>query len=423
MWGTVVEVVAERKGLQELQVVLDDTAGTGGFVGTPSDRKGRLASATDSNPTYGRKAVPTNASNDKAFSYPFLTGPATVGERVLCNTTAVDLGLGTGGAHFVVARAEAGADDARSGVAFEARNTPADGHVMKLRYSPLQVNVPSVEAPESSYHELMERCDSLDDTPVVCCGLHSQVPLVAAAVKKAAPHLRVGYVMSDQAALALSLSKVIADARAAELLDCTVTTGQAFGGELEAINLHSGLLAAAHIGGCDVLIAAIGPGLAGTGTPFGHGGVAQGEAINAAAVLGGHPVVCLRLSQADTRARHQGISHHSSTALEKIALTAALIALPAIPDEQWRVRIDEQLAGIDNRCGHEAFQLEEPFYDEASLRGVSVTTMGRSYADDPLFFEAAFAAGAVAAALAVKEEVDVNALPPCVSQFNILDTP
>ena len=386
IWGTVVKLSeqegAQRKGYSELFVEVD----------------GRDGQAT-------------------AIAYPELTGPVAAGDRVLLNTTAVDLDLGTGGKHFVVARAEdacagsaeeapatAGSADSTSTAAvhFEEAMQPEAGHLMKLRYTPHQLNVLCVEAQESPYHKVMETRDSLEGVPVVCCGLHSQVPLVAAAIKKAMPSLVVGYVMDDSAALALNLSKILADATEVGLIDVTVSTGQAFGGQIEAINLHSGLLAAVHVGGCDVVIAGIGPGLAGTGTPFGHAGVTQGEIINATATLGGNPVVCLRMSQADKRDRHQGISHHSLTALSRIALAPATIAAPFM-DEDCPVRelVDGELDEMPNPVGHMAFQLEESFYDEEALRGLKVTTMGRDFTQDPIFFEAAAAAGATAAMIAV----------------------
>jgi hypothetical protein len=341
---------------------------------------------------------------------------------------------------------------ARQDSDFAQHTDPGDGHLLKLRYTPLQVNVLSVEAQESPQHAIMESRDSLEGTPVVCCGLHSQVPLVAAAAKQAAPQLRIGYVMDDAAALALPFSGVLAAAVKQGLIDVTVSAGQAFGGQIEAITLHSGLLAAAHVGGCDLLISGIGPGLAGTGTPFGHGGVAQGEALNAVAALNGRPVACLRMSQADSRERHQGISHHSLIALERIAACPVTIALPAFdlllaePETAaFTSRIEAQLDTLDNRVGHTAFQLEDLFYSQAALRGLDIKTMGRSYGDDPLFFEAAAAAGAVGAALAVREESDpemaaalaaeaaqaatvatadgsppVDVLPPCVAGFDIM---
>jgi len=377
IWGTVLQLLAQegaqRKGYSELLVEVDGREG-----------------------------------QTRAIAYPELTGSIAADDRVLLNTTALDLDLGTGGAHFVVARSEGseaakvaleGSDPA---VHFEEAMNPEAGHLMKLRYTPNQLNVLCVEAQESPYHKIMETRDSLEGVPVVCCGLHSQVPLVAAAIKKAMPSLVVGYVMDDSAALALNLSKVLAGAVSAGLIDVTVSTGQAFGGQIEAINLHSGLLAAVHVGGCDVVIAGIGPGLAGTGTPFGHGGVAQGEIINATASLGGSPVVCLRMSQADARDRHLGISHHSLTALSRVALAPATIAIPFMGEDcPVRDLVEEELDQMPNPVGHMAFQLEEPFYDEAALRGLNITTMGRNYSQDAIFFEAATAAGATAAMIAV----------------------
>ena len=379
VWGNALELIEERKGYQELWVSLD----------------GRSDKA-------------------KAICYPELSGKIRAGDRVLLNTTALDLELGTGGRHFVVARgagaehadsvmqASASDSDKTSDIQFEDAMEPGSGHLMKLRYTPHQHNVLSVEAQESPYHKIMESRDSLEGVPVVCCGLHSQVPLVAAAIKKAMPALTVGYVMDDSASLALNLSKVLADSLDAGLIDLSVSTGQAFGGQIEAINLHSGMLAAVHVGGCDVLITGIGPGLAGTGTPFGHGGVAQGEAINAVASLGGVAITCLRMSQAEERTRHLGISHHSLTALSRVALAPSTIAVPYM-DESCPVfdLVNSELDALPNAAGHSAFQLEEPFYDESSLRGVKVKTMGRDYAQDPLFYEAASAAGATAAMVAV----------------------
>ena len=330
-----------------------------------------------------------------ALCYPALTGACERGERVLVNTTARDLALGTGGVDFVVARAGAG-----DGVLLDEANDPEDGHVMKLRYTPLQRNVLAVEAPESPYHKVMERLDTLEGIPVVCCGLHSQVPLVAAAIKQVDPSLRVGYVMTDQASLPLAFSKLVARCRELELLDATLTCGQAFGGELEAVNLYSGLLAACHVQGCDVVIVSIGPGLAGTGTPFGHGGVAQGEAINAVGALGGSPIACLRMSFADERERHQGISHHSLTALGRVAAVPATAIVPYLEGTQQQQRIEAQLENLGSRVEHYFAQLEQPCFVDEALRGLRVTTMGRGPEDDPVFFEAAYAAGAAAGGMA-----------------------
>lgn len=348
VWG-VVDAVSPSGGTLELSVTLDD------------GREGR------------------------AICYPQLTGECRVGDRVLLNTTAVDLDLGTGGAHFVVARAGEGvALDAASG-----------GHVMKLRYTPLQLDVPAVESQESPHHDTMRQAVSLEGMPVVCCSLHSQVPLVAAAMKRVAPNARVVYCMSDEGALPLALSGVAAASLAAGLLDATVTCGQAFGGSIEAVNVYSGLLAARHVAGADLAIVALGPGVVGTGTPFGHGGVAQGVAINATAALGGTPVACLRVSFADARDRHRGVSHHTLTALTSVALARAKVAVPSLErDFLDAIERDLQAAGVWDL--HERALSDEGSLEPPSLRGVEVTTMGRGIDDDPAFFSAAFAAGDIA---------------------------
>lgn len=327
----------------------------------------------------------------RAICYPALSGACELGDRVVVNTTAVDLGLGTGGSHFVVVRAGRGA-----GV---IHDSSSGGHIMKLRYTPLQVDVLAVESQESRHHAAMAAAESLHGLPVVCCGLHSQVPLVAAAVKQADPSSIVAYCMTDDAALALGLSDIVRASVRAGLIDATITCGQAFGGELEAVNLHSGLLAAKHVIGATVAIVAIGPGVVGTATPFGHGGVSQGEAINAVAALEGVPVACLRVSFADSRERHRGVSHHSIAALSRIALAPAKVAVPSIDGEEM-VAIEAALSAAGVWSLHER-ALSAPGVDHPQpMQGIEVTSMGRGVADDPFFFAAAFAAGDVAARLA-----------------------
>ncbi len=328
-----------------------------------------------------------DGSTGEAVCYPSLSGPCALGDRTLLNTTAVRLGLGTGGRHFVVSRLGEG-----SGTQLD---TPSGGHIMKLRYTPSQLDVVSVESPESPHHEAMSDATALEGTPVVCCGLHSQVPLVAAAIKQLDPEKRVVYCMTDQAALALPLSDVVRSCVEVGLLDATISCGQAFGGQYEAVNLHSGLLAAVHVCHADVAIVAIGPGVAGTATPFGHGGVAQGESMNAVSALGGVPVVCLRVSFADARQRHRGVSHHTVTALTSVALAPAMVAVPYLEPE-----FSDAIAGQLETSGvwrlHVPAPVGEHGVRDPSLRGVKVTSMGRAPEDDPAFFLAAYAAGEIA---------------------------
>lgn len=354
VWGIVTNVVTDSVQVQHLEVALDDR------------------------------------STGKAVAFPPLSGRCVVSDRVLLNTTAVDMSLGTGGLHFVIARGPF------EGVTLDE---PGGGHIMKLRYTPLQVDVAAVEEQDGPHHETMRTATTLAGLPVACCGLHSHVPLVAAAIKHADPNLRVAYVMTDQAALPLALSDVVRSSVETGLLDATVTCGQSFGGDLEAVNTHSGLLAARYVHNADVAILAIGPGVVGTATPFGHGGIAQGEAVNAVASLGGTPVAVLRVSFADARSRHHGVSHHTLSALTRISLAPALIALPALPEE-YEDAIEEALesAGVWER--HTRVATTSGRTETPSTRGIEVRTMGRSIAEDPAFFAAAFAAGQVCSRVA-----------------------
>lgn len=349
VWGIVMSASAPAGGSQRLEVLLDGAVGP--------------------HPT---------------VAYPSLTGPCAAGERVLCNTTAVDLGLGTGGEHFVVARAG-------EGVSFE---DPVAGHIMKLRYTPLQRDVTVVEEPASGHHQTMAEARELGGMPVVCCGLHSQVALVAAAIKDRMPEARVAYIMTDEAALPLAVSRLVPRLLDVGLLDHTITVGQAFGGQTEAVNLYSGLLAARFVLQADVTIVAIGPGIPGTATPFGHSGIAQGQALNAAYALGGTPIAALRLSFADERPRHVPVSHQTLTALGVVALCRALVAVPVL-DEPLQQAVATALDGAGIRDRHESKMVEVGTLPDT--RGIEVRTMGRALKDDPAFFMASAAAGILAA--------------------------
>jgi len=356
-WGEVIEVRREGGAIQHLEVILD------------------------------------SGLNGSAICYPRLTGPCSIKDRVLLNTTAVGLALGTGGKHFVVARA-----GDLAGVAYEDDST---GHIMKVRYTPIQHDVLSIEEQGSPHHDVMAIAEELFGLPVACCGLHSQVPLVAAAVKSSFPQARVAYVMTDQAALPIALSDIVRRSVDSGLIDSTITCGQAFGGDFEAVNLYSALLAAKHVAKADAAIVAIGPGVTGTATIFGHGGVAQGEAINAAAVLKGAPVAVLRMSFADPRERHRGVSHHTLAALSRIALAEAYVAVPRLSGDE-AVLVERLLEQADVWRLHRRVRVERD--GTPSLRGIEVLTMGRGPDDDLAFFLAAFAAGEVCARLALGQE-------------------
>ncbi len=331
-------------------------------------------------------------STARAIAYPALTGRPQPGDAVLLNTSAVGLGLGTGGWHFVMAVL----GDPESPPPVDAPG----GHVMKLRYTPVQVPVLSVEEAASPHHAAMAAAESLGGVPVVWMPLHSMLgPVVAGA--RAAGADRVAYVMTDGAALPAGFSRLVRDLAAAGLLTGTVSAGQAFGGDLEAVTAFSGLLAARHVLRADVIAIGDGPGNTGTRTAWGASNVASAMALNATAILGGRPVAALRISQVDARAEHRGVSHHSMTALSRVALSPVTVPVPAVDDAALRESIWSRLR--DERL-EERHQLVEangaPALERLERDGIAAESMGRGPAEDPVFFLSAGAAGIVAGRMA-----------------------
>jgi hypothetical protein len=323
---------------------------------------------------------------EKALNYTDLLGPAAPGEQVLLNVTGVRAGLGTGGYHFVMKRSGGGDEPAKRA-----------GHIVKLRYTPLQFRCQTVEEQESPYREAIESCGGLEGMPVIVASLHSQIAPAAAAVKALAPDQRIAYVMADTAALPLALSELLPRLKAAGLIDATVTVGQAFGGDYEAVNVYSGLLAARAVVGAGVAIVSQGPGNVGTETEWGFGAIAQGDHLNAVSVLGGLPIAVLRISFADPRPRHRGVSRQSLVTLGRVTLVEAVVVVPEMePDRLELVRRQLDDEGITEH--HEVLVARgEMGIQTLADRGVEVKTMGRTVEEDPEFFLAAGAAGAVAA--------------------------
>lgn len=329
-----------------------------------------------------------------AIAYTSLTGSVEVGDEVLLNTTAVAKSLGTGGAHFVMAnlsREDAGGDDR--------------GHIVKARYTPVQHTVLSVEEEESPHRAAIESFESLNSMPVVIGQLHSQLAPAAAAIKRRTRgRARVAYVMTDSAALPLGFSRLVNELTEKGLLDSTVTAGQAFGGEYEAVNVYTALIAAREAARADAAVVCPGPGNAGTGTTFGFSSIEQGEIVNAVNALGGCPIAAARISFADPRPRHQGISHHTMTALGRIAITRCAIALPVM-DPLRLLAVQEQIAHSPISFRHRVRILDgRPGILELQDRGIRMSSMGRQFDDDPEFFLAASAAGALAAEMLVNPD-------------------
>ena len=335
----------------------------------------------------------------RALAYTDLTPAPKVGDRLLLNVAALDQGLGTGGYAMVIAVLDA--DGHPTG-----QPPPPRGHLVKARYLPMQAMVAGADEQGSPHHADLAEADHIDGMPVVVADLHSSLPAVVAAIQLDRPGTKVVYLMSDHGALPLAFSRTVAGLVAAGSLAATVTVGQAFGGDLEAVNVYSGLLAARVALAADIVVLTQGPGNLGTGTRWGFSGVACGEAINAAAILGGRPVASLRISAADPRPRHREVSHHSLTAYGRVALRPADIAVPDFTSADGLQAMAAPVqAAVETLTGHRLHAVPlDGMRAALAASPVPLSSMGRGLDEDPAYFLAAAAGGRLAVTLLAERD-------------------
>jgi hypothetical protein len=294
----------------------------------------------------------------QCVAYPRITGPVELGDDVLVNVQARELGLGSGGFDILYVNLTRGLE----------LEPESNAHVMTLPYTPVQHAARHAEEDGSL-------APSLDGMPVVCCSLHSQLAPVCAGLGRAA---RAAYVQIAGGALPVSLSDSVRALRERGLIGVAVAASPCHDGDVQCANAASAL-AWAGARGYDAIVCAVGPGIVGTGSHLGHGALSAAEVANAARVLGGTPVIAARYSDADPRERHRGVSHHTRAILE-LCLGDPVVAWPA---------------GLTAPEGHEHDEVEVGDWREA-CKGLPLEHMGRGPEEDPWFFASAFAAGRLA---------------------------
>lgn len=287
-------------------------------------------------------------------AYPSVTGPVALEDEVVVNVQARELELGSGGFDVLYANMTRGLDLA----------VDEGAHVMKLPYTPVQAAARHAE-------EGRELAETLAGLPVVCCSLHSQVAPVCAGIGGGR---RVAYVQVPGGALPVSLSDTVRELRSRGSIETAVAVAGCLDGDVQCVSIASALLWCAAEG-FEVVVCAIGPGVVGTGSSFGHGGMAAATAANAARALGGAPVIAARASQGDPRERHRGVSHHVRDILRLAAGVTVAWPRGFDPPEDIEVQVVD-VKGWEDACA-----------------GLPLSHMGRGPGDDPLFFAAAFAAG------------------------------
>jgi Protein of unknown function (DUF3866) len=313
----------------------------------------------------------------RAWADTALLGEMRAGDEVVVNVAALDLGLGSGGFDVVHVNLSRGLD------------APAAGaeHVLKLNYTSLQHPVEPVEGGpgegERASAQEAEFAAASAHLPVLVLPLHGHLAPAAWAAAQARPELRLGYVQTGGGALPGSFSRDVAELRERELLCGHVTVAPAYGGEHEALSTVGALDAARRLG-WDAALVGPGPGIIGSNTEFGHGGMAALDSAHAALSLRLPTLISPRLSVTDPRERHRGLSHHTYTVLELLLAPVEV----AVPEGTKEIEVALEAAPGQHRLRSAPVDL-----DGYADSGLPTTTMGRALEQDPLFFAAPLAAG------------------------------
>jgi hypothetical protein len=339
--------------------------------------------------------VRVGAEDRRAWADAGLVGEVIEGDEVVVNTEAADLGLGSGGFDVVHVNLTRG---------LEGEGPSGGAHVMKLNYTSLQHSIDPIELSDGEAAGDGEGREG-HAPPVAILPLHGHLAPCVWAAAEARPGLRVGYVQTQGGSLPGALSRDVAELRDRGLLAGHVTAGASFGGEHEAVSVIGALDAAARRLGWQAVVCGPGPGILGSATAYGHGGIAAVENAHAALALGLPTLVSPRISATDPRERHRGLSHHTQAVLE-LMLASVRVPVPEIELAGWPtgeegggVDMPSVLDALHRVCGDRHDVEVEPVDLEAyRASGLPTDTMGRTLDRDPLFFAAPLAAGRALAA-------------------------
>jgi hypothetical protein len=183
---------------------------------SPSLRRGTVSAVR----TRNDELIRLDVDGEPCLAYPRLTGAVEVGDDVIVNVQARQLGLGSGGFDILYLNLTRGLD---------APSAPG-AHVMTLPYTPLQSAVRHVEEDG----ELPSRIDGM---PVVCCSLHSQVAPVCAGLRRR--NLRVAYAQIGGGALPVSLSDALRALKSGGPVGIAIAVAPCLDGDVQAVTAAS----------------------------------------------------------------------------------------------------------------------------------------------------------------------------------------
>lgn len=322
---------------------------------------------------------------EKAINYVQETGTCIIEDRVVINTVGNRLELGTGGYNLIYLNLSNKQDDKK---VIDRDN----GHIIKMKYTPGQIRVKAVEEYiESSIFNLQNK---LPHIPVIYAILHSMISPLVTTIKYIKQNAIITCVYTYGGAMNANNSFILNKLRKSGLIDNIITTGECYGGDYESINVTTGILFGLSKLKSDIIIVCCGPGVAGSSTFYGFSTFDFIGPIYIAKLLGLCPVLIPRISMADKRERHIGISMQSISILQTLDFP---IHLPLYKDKEDIGEFDfiyNQLSmyGIINK--HNVQFINEPVTKMVIENlDTDIRVMGRSYAEDPWFFKNCISAG------------------------------
>ncbi|HEY4896265.1 MAG TPA: DUF3866 family protein, partial [Solirubrobacteraceae bacterium] len=232
----------------------------------------------------------------------------------------------------------------------------------------------------------------------------------------------LGYVQTEGGALPGGHSRTVRTLRRTGLLAGHLTAGASFGGEGEAMTTAGALHHGLRTLGWDAAVCGPGPGIVGSSSALGHGGMSALDSAHVALALGCQTLLVARMSTSDDRVRHRGISHHTLTVLD-LLLEPVSVALPAgmrsPVGADLRAGLGAIFGGASGVKPTLALDVERPVritrhdwrravvdLPAYAASGLPSETMGRRMAEDPMFFGAALAGGTALAELTLAGEPD-----------------
>ena len=318
--------------------------------------------------------VDVDGERRPAWADTVLLGDMWEGDEVVVNVAALDLELGSGGFDVVHVNLSRG---------LGVGGGPEGEHVIKLNYTSLQHSVSAVEAGTGKKSPKAAETGAPMAISVLVLPLHGHLAPAAWAAAQASPGAQVGYIQTGGGALPGSLSHDVVELRERGLLCGHITAAPAYGGEEEALST-AGAVDAANRLGWDAALVGPGPGIIGSNTELGHGGMAALDSAHAALSLHLPTLISPRLSSGDARQRHIDVSHHTYTVLELLLAPVDV----AVPEGEDSIAAALEVAPGVHRLRRAPIDL-----DAYGSSGLPATTMGRTLQEDPLFFAAPLAAG------------------------------